>query len=293
VQEQTAKSILVKAKNPAFWFGVEYNANVYRGCTHGCIYCDSRSECYRIDNFENVTAKTNAPELLRGELSKKRSKALIGTGAMSDPYIQAEKSRKLTRQLLEAAAAAGFPVHITTKSDLILRDADLLEQISACSRASVSFTVTTCDEDLASWIEPHAPSPAARLAAMKILAAKGVYTGITLMPVLPFVTDTPDNIMTVARQARLHGARYIIPYFGVTLRDRQRSYYYQKLGQRDPKLVKRYQSVFGNAYDCRSPRERELWRLLKEYCAEYGLVCRMKDFPVHLPDPGPLQLELF
>lgn len=291
--EQTAKSLLVKAKKPEFWFGVEYNANVYRGCTHGCIYCDSRSECYRIEDFENVTAKTNAPDLIRSELSKKRSKALIGTGAMSDPYIPLEKSRRLTRQVLEAAEAAGFPVHITTKSDLILRDADVLQSIALRSRASVSFTITTCQEEISSWIEPHAPSPMARLAAMQSLASRGIYTGVLLMPVLPFVLDNPDNVMTVARQARLHGASYIIPHFGVTLRDRQRSYYYAKLAERDPGLVQRYQRTFGNSYSAQSPRARELWMLLKDYCGEHGIICRMSDFPAYQSEPEAVQLEWF
>lgn len=296
MRETQAKTLLVKVPKPELWFGVEYNMNVYRGCTHGCIYCDSRSECYRIDEFENVQAKTNAPEVLRRELSRKRSKALIGTGSMSDPYIQAERSRRLTRAVLEVLADKQYPVHITTKSDLITRDEDVLEAIAASAGyASAAFTVTTCDNSLASWLEPLAPPPQARLKAMESLAARGVYTGVLLTPILPFILDNPSNVMTVVKAAESHGARFVITYMGVTLRDRQRDHYYAGLERKAQGLPERYRRAYGERYSCMSPRARVLMEQLREYVDRAGLVCRMEDIPgfQHLKPFEPQQLELF
>lgn len=295
MKEQQAKSILVKAASPEHWFGVEYTVNLYRGCTHGCVYCDSRSECYGIEDFEDVTVKINGPELLRRELSRKRSKALIGTGAMSDPYIPAERGLGLTRSMLEIIREQGFSVHMVTKSDLVLRDLDLLTEIGRNGVASVAFTVTTCDPKLAAWAEPYAPVPAARLAAMKRLADSGVDTGILLMPVLPFLMDTPQQVLAVAEQARLHGARYVVPWFGMTLRDRQRDYYYGKLQERSPGLKERYIRTFGQRYSCSSPAAGRLSAMLEDYCRTYGMGCRMADAIIRLraKNKEPEQLELF
>jgi DNA repair photolyase len=295
VKEQQAKSILSKVKHPQHWFGVEYNVNVYRGCSHGCVYCDSRSECYGIEDFENVTAKSNAPELLRRELSRKRNKAVIGTGSMSDPYIPAERGYKLTRQMLEAVEEFGFSVHITTKSDLVLRDLDLLTRINRKAKASIAFTVTTCDERLSGWAEPHAPAPASRLTAMRTLADNGLFTGVLLMPVLPFIMDDPAQIQTVAEQARLHGARYIIPWFGMSLRDRQRDYYYRKLDEWSPGLRAKYERTFGSRYTCSARHAQELQILLEKYCRSNGLLCHMSEVVLKPPVTGSeaVQLELF
>ncbi len=162
-----AKTMLIPSKDPDEWFGVRYVFNIYRGCEHGCIYCDSRSECYGIDDFANVQVKKNAPELLRNELARKRNKATIGTGSMSDPYGPVERQVGLTRQALEIIAEQGFSVHISTKSDLVCRDKEVLQAINRFGAASVAFTVTTCDDDLAARIEPGAPSPSRRFAAMR------------------------------------------------------------------------------------------------------------------------------
>lgn len=296
MKELSAKSLLVKAKNPESWFGVEYTLNLYRGCTHGCIYCDSRSECYRIDNFEEITAKINGPELLRRELAVKRSKAVLGTGAMSDPYIPAERGLRLTRRVLEVIDEAAFPVHIITKSDLVLRDADVLKRIAGRSLASVGMTVTTCDDGLASWIEPYAPSPSRRLAALKKLSDEGVYTGVLLMPVLPFILDEPEQVLEVVRQAHRHGARYVLPWFGVTLRDRQRDYFYRRLDERMPGMRERYERSFGSRYFCSLQSAKRLSGMVEELCGELGMACRMSDIILKAPqkrEAEPEQLELF
>lgn len=296
MREAAAKSILIRAKSPEQWFGVEYNANLYRGCSHGCVYCDSRSECYGIEDFDQVTVKMNAPDLLRRELSVKRRKAVVGTGSMSDPYIPAERGYKMTRRMLSLLEEFGFAVHVTTKSDLVVRDLDILAQIHRKSTASVAFSITTCDEGLAAWAEPHAPSPAARLAAMEKLAERGLRTGVLLMPVLPFLLDQPAQVLKVAEKALHHGAQYIIPWFGMSLRDRQREYYYRKLDEREPGLRQRYERAYGARYTCSSPNAERLYAMLQEFCTKHGIGCRMSDALVRMPSAGAAgveQMELF
>lgn len=251
--------------------------NIYRGCQHQCIYCDSRSECYRIENFSDVLVKVNAVELLEQELSTKRVKGVICTSAMSDPYTKAEATYRLSREALEVMDRFGFPVHTMTKSDLVLRDADVLKKISRIY-AAVSFTITTVDDDLARKIEPAASPPSARLAAMKKLSDGGIYTGVTMMPVLPFIEDGPDAVKAALEKFHEFGARFVLPYFGVTLRDRQRAYFYRKLDVLFPGVAQRYRKTFGFRYPCDSPRAKELYELVKQYCKETGMTMEMKKY---------------
>lgn len=185
-KEIEAKSILIRNKQPSGWFGTSYLFNIYRGCEHHCIYCDSRSLCYRINNFDELIVKKNAVDLLKKELKSKRKKGAIGTGSMSDPYTKSEKDYKLTRGCLETISEYNYPVHITTKSNLILRDVDLLQEINKIY-ASVAMTVTTTDDKLAEIIEPGAPSSTDRFKAIGVLSSIGVCTSITMMPILPSI----------------------------------------------------------------------------------------------------------
>ena len=179
IREIEARVLLSSVKQPEPWFGLKYNMNLYRGCQHRCIYCDSRSECYGIEDFDGeVLVKANALDLLTDELSRKRVKGTIGTGSMNDPYMPAEAEQNLTGQALEIIAGFRFPVHIITKSDLVLRDLALLERISEVYSA-VTFTLTTVDDELARKVEPGAPAPSARLRAMRVLADHGILTGVT------------------------------------------------------------------------------------------------------------------
>ena len=228
IQEITAKVLLSHMKQPDDWFGLRYNMNLYRGCQHQCIYCDSRSLCYGIEDFADILVKENAIDLLRKELAGKRVKGTIGTGSMNDPYMPLEAKIGLTRRALEVIAEFRFPVHVLTKGDLVLRDLDLLQRISEIY-AAVSFTITTADDALARKLEPGAASPSARFRAMRTLADHGILSGVTMMPILPFIEDSEENIAEIVRQAHESGASYIIPAFGMTLRDRQRAYYYDKL----------------------------------------------------------------
>ncbi|MEA3446132.1 MAG: radical SAM protein [Bacteroidota bacterium] len=188
IKNITAKGILSALKNgPDPWFGISYNMNLYRGCQHQCIYCDSRSECYQIENFADILIKENAIELLAKALRNKRKKGTIGTGSMNDPYMPIEEKTYLTQQALKTIRHFRFPVHILTKSDLVLRDADIIKEISRVY-AAVSFTITTADDNLSRITEPGAPESSKRFTAIKELSAKGIYTGIMLMPVLPFIS---------------------------------------------------------------------------------------------------------
>ncbi|MCX7748732.1 MAG: radical SAM protein [Clostridia bacterium] len=277
IKEVNAKTLLSNCKNPSMWFGVKYNMNIYRGCQHGCIYCDSRSECYRIENFDDILVKVNAIDLLKAELPRKRVKGTVGTGAMSDPYGPVEKEYRLTGRALEVIAERRFPVHITTKSNLVLRDVETLQEINRIY-ASVSFTVTAADDELAGKIEPGAPSPTDRFKAMGVLSTLGICTGITLMPVLPFLEDNEENIRDIVIKAKEYGASYIYPSFGMTLRDRQRDYYYRKLDTLFPGIKEKYIKKFGLRYGCGVNHGSKLKQLFYELCKKYGISTSMPSY---------------
>jgi DNA repair photolyase len=275
IQYIEAKSILSKLKTEDSYFGITYNMNLYRGCQHGCIYCDTRSEFYEI-NISNKKNKKNALDLLVKELHpKKKNRATIGTGSMNDPYMPIEKELQLTRKALQIIANNKFPVHIITKSNLPERDADILQDISKIY-AAVSFTITTADDALSQKIEPQAPPTSERFKAIKLLAEKGIYTGITMMPVLPFINDTKENLTAIMQHAKESGASYIIPMFGLTLRKGSREYFYNALDEDFEGLKEKYQSRFGEQYECFSPHYKMLKETFQELCIKFGIDSRMK-----------------
>jgi len=270
------KSILSKLREQDTWFGITYNMNLYRGCQHGCIYCDTRSECYRIGDISQISVKQNALELLTRELhNKRKSKATIGTGSMNDPYMPIERELQLTRNALQMIASRKFPVHVITKSNLVERDTDILEDISK-TYAAVSFTITCAADYLAKKIEPYAPLTSKRYNAMRTLADKGIYTGITLMPLLPFINDTKENIETIIKQAKDSGASYILPMFGVTLRKGSREYFYKALNNEFPAIRAKYESAFGERYMCYSHDYRKLSDTFYDLCTKLGIDTKMK-----------------
>ena len=219
-----AKHILIRSKSTA-WFGTGHTVNLYRGCCHGCLYCDSRSDCYRNPNFDRVTAKADALRILRDELARKVRPAFIAMGAMSDPYNPFEEELLLTRHALELIDAYDCGVSVDTKSDLIVRDIDLYQSIQAHSPVICKLTITTVDEDLAAKVEPRAPSPARRLAAIRSLAQAGLFCGVLLMPVLHFLEDRPEQVLSVVDRSADAGAKFIYSGFGVTMRQGQREYF--------------------------------------------------------------------
>lgn len=289
-REITSKGILYPVRGEDDWFGLSYNLNLYRGCEHQCIYCDTRSSCYRIENFnEEVLIKINALPLLEQALARKRKVGFIGFGSMNDAYTTAERHYQLTSQALAIAAKYRFPVPIITKSDLVLKDLAVLKQINQV-RARVSFTITTTDDALAKILEPGAPAPSRSLAIMQQLSDNGIETGVVMMPILPFIEDTPENIDCIVASTAAYGGQYIIPSFGMSIRDGQREYFYQKLDEHFPGLPERYEQTFGNRYHCPAQNHRKLAERFYDQCERFGLETRISSYEGR---SNCQQLELF
>jgi len=288
INEIEAKKLLITNKHPSSWFGVKYYLNIYRGCMHGCIYCDTRSECYNIDNFDtDISVKTNSIELLKKELSSKRYRETIGFGSASDPYVPIEKKYELTKQALNVIKEMQFPLFLLTKSNMVIRDTEIISQISKQNYACIAFTITTTDDALAKKIEPNAPLPGERLKAMSILSVMGIKTGIVVMPTLPYITDTEENISDIVKQAKLHDAHFVYPSFGVTLRDRQRDYFYNHI---EEDIKKKYIDKYKNYYQCTSPNYSKLKSIFIKCCKENNI---SSDMPSYAKQNSITQLSFF
>ena len=248
--------------------------NIYRGCQHGCIYCDARSTCYQMDHaFEDIAVKMNAPQLLEQELLHKRKRCMIGTGSMSDPYIPLEKELGLTRKCLELILQYGYGLAIQTKSDLILRDLDLLRQINRNTKCVVQMTMTTYDEELCKILEPGVCTTKRRFEVLDILRQEGIPTICWMTPILPFINDTRENVeglLDYCIRAKVYG---IMKFgIGVTLRDGDRQYFYAQLDRQFPGMKERYQRAYGNQYELPSKEQEELLQLIRYTCAQNGIV---------------------
>ena len=249
--------------------------NLFRGCSHGCIYCDARSTCYQIHPdrpFEDIEIKKNAPQLLELALRRKRERCMIGIGGMSDPYIPLEKELGLTRRCLELIDEYGFGLAIQTKSDLILRDLDLLKSIHRKTKCVVQITLTTHDEALCRKLEPHVCTTKRRAEVLDILREEGIPTVCWMTPILPFINDTEENIHGILDYC-IHAKTYGILTFGigVTLRDGDRQYFYRKLDEHFPGMKQKYIQTYGNAYEIPSPSQASLMRLVRKACAQHGI----------------------
>ena len=289
-----AKTILSGYTTGDAWFGNNYTMNIYKGCCHGCIYCDSRSECYRVENFDEVRAKENALALLTYELKSKRRTGVIGTGGMSDPYNPFEKEFCFTKGALELMNAHRFGVSIATKSDLIARDIEVLKSINTHSPVLIKFTITTANDMLCKKIEPNVAESSRRFSVIRKLSESGIFAGILLMPVLPFLEDNEGNISEIIRLAYENGAKFIYPAFGVTLRQNQREWYYKKLDEHFPGMKQKYIDQFGNAYECHSPKAKVLMRLFQEECDNFNILYKMEDIiNAYKRGYGDNQLSLF
>ena len=253
--------------------------NLYRGCSHGCIYCDSRSLCYRMNHaFEDIEIKRNAAAILESQLKRKRKPCMIGTGAMCDPYIHLEEELKVTRQCLELVENYGFGLAILTKSARILRDLDILKAINAKTKCVVQITLTTHDEDLCKILEPNVSGTHERYRILEEMREAGIPTVVWLSPILPFINDSEDNLaglLDYCVTARVHG---ILCFgFGMTLREGNREYYYKQLDDHFPGMKDRYIREFGNSYSCLSPNNSRLMSIFKRRCSENGILWRTDD----------------
>jgi len=267
-----AKGILTGGKG-------HYGMNIYRGCSHGCIYCDSRSKCYQFTHaFEDIEVKQNAPELLDQALKSKRKKGMIGTGSMSDPYMHCEEKLGLTRKCLEIICHHGFGVAVQTKSDRILRDLDLLEEINRNAKCVVQMTLTTWDPLLCRIIEPNVCNTQRRIEVLEEMQKRSIPTVVWLTPILPFINDTEDNIRPILEACAQVQVKGIICFdMGLTLREGDREYYYAALNRHFPGLKERYIRTYGNAYELPSQNRERLMKLFEDFCRVRSILYRPED----------------
>lgn len=284
----TAKGIL-SAKN---------GMNLYRGCQHGCIYCDARSDCYHIDHiFEDIAIKENALTLLEDSLRRKRKLCMIGTGSMSDPYMPLEEDLRYTRSALELIKRYGFGATLITKSNRVLRDLDLLKAINEQTKCVIQMTLTTCDEDLCRKVEPNVCTTKERFEALKILRDEGIPTVVWLCPILPFINDTVENINGILDYCEEANVRGIINFgMGLTLRDGNREYFYRHLDLHFPGLKEEYIRRYGNSYMLDSPNSRQLNALFHRRCESAGILHDNEQIFQYLREfdaPKDTQMSLF
>ena len=258
--------------------------NVYRGCVHGCIYCDSRSRCYGFTHdFEDIEVKRNAPELLEQALLRKRSKCMIGTGSMCDPYMPCERELRVTRRCLEIIDRMGFGATVITKSDLALRDLDLFESIQRQAKCVVQMTLTTADDGLCRVLEPNVCPTSRRAEVLYTLREHGIPTVVWLSPFLPFINDTEENLralVDICVQAQVKGV--VCFGIGVTLREGDREYFYQALDRHFPGLKQKYCDTYGNAYMVNSPNSGRLMGILRDVCTQQDILWKPDDVFAYL-----------
>ena len=280
----SAKRMIYPVKSEADLFGNTHMMNIYRGCNHGCIYCDSRSECYQggrpTGDFGIVHAKENALFLIEQELqARKKTKPMtIGTGSMSDPYNNLEKESELTRGALRLFDKYKCGVLVITKSALVSRDTDLYSQIQTHSSVNVGITVTTVDPDICRKIEPAVSSSTERFQAIRKFADAEVFAGVHMNPILPYITDLKENIRQIIEKSAENGAKYVLCYgFGMTLRKGNREYYYENLEKHWPGLKEKYEKTYGEKYNCRCENAAELAAVFKEECENHGLLYKIEE----------------
>ena len=271
--------------------------NVYRGCSHGCIYCDSRSKCYQFTHpFEDIEVKQNAPELLEQALKSKRKKCMIGTGAMSDPYMHCEEELRLTRRCLEIILKYGFGATVQTKSDRILRDIDLLDEINRSAKCVVQMTLTTYDDDLCRILEPNVCNTRRRIEVLEQMRERGIPTVVWMTPILPFLNDTEENIVSILNECARVGVKGVIDFgMGLTLREGDREYYYAALDRHFPGMKERYITRYGNAYELPSPNAKKLKAVFRQICREHGILSTPDEcfrYINELPEKYP-QMSMF
>ena len=285
-----AKSLLTGSKG-------RYGINIYRGCSHGCIYCDSRSKCYQFTHpFEDIEVKQNAPELLEAALMSKRKKCMIGTGSMSDPYMHCEEKLRLTRRCLEIILKYGFGATLITKSDRVLQDIDLLDAINRKTKCVVQMTLTTFNDDLCKIVEPNVCNTRRRIEVLMEMKKRGIPTVVWLTPILPYINDTEENISAILDACIRAGVKGVICFdMGLTLREGDREYYYAALDKYFPGLKQKYIREYGNSYLLPSPKGKELMELFRSKCREHGIVYKPNEIFSYLNEfpEKEMQMSLF
>lgn len=284
-------TIMTKSDQGNRWFGIDYHMNLYRGCSFGCIYCDSRSDAYHIQNFDEIHSKENALEILEEELASKQFKGVVSFGTLSDPYNSKEEKYKITRGALELIKKYGFGVSIDTKSDLILRDIDLLKEIQKQNNVIIKISITTADDKLAKFLEPNVISPTKRFEVLKELRKNDIYAGVLMTPVLPFITDNEDNIREMVNKSVSNNAKFIYTKMGMTLRKKVREYYYEHIDKLYAGLSKDYQSVYEKDLVANPLRYKDLLELFVNLCNEAHILCDMGEIIADYKKITPSTIE--
>jgi len=292
METEAARQLLtpVRAGMEEFYHA-DWNMNLYRGCSHGCIYCDSRSACYGISRFDAVRPKADALALLETELRGKRRTGVITMGAMSDPYNPLEERLQLTRGALMLMKRYGFGAAFTTKSALCRRDAELLAEIARRAPVCARLTITCADDDLCRRIEPHVSVTSERFAALRTLSDAGVFAGVWLNPVLPYITDTEENIRRIIRMTAENGGRFVVCFFGMTLRTGNREYYFDALQRDFPGVREHYLKEYGNAYEIPTREPERLYEAFKDECRKCGLLWKFRDINRAMLQHEPEQIS--
>lgn len=272
-----AKHIVMNCTPNWDYISVEYTMNLYRGCNHGCIYCYARSKYYeKTDNFSDIRIKEDALRVVRDDLRRKARKGMVLTGSLTDPYNILEREYKLTRNCLELFNAFAFGACIFTKSDLVLRDADILLDIKENAPTCVNFSITCSEDEMSKKIEPGASPTSHRFKAIEQLSKQGLFTGVLIDPVLPYINDTEENVVEMVKMAKYSGASYIYYSPMVTMADIQREYFYQEVEKSFPGVAERYKKKYGERYRCRSPKSKRLYQTFIEACEKEGMTWDMR-----------------
>lgn len=272
-----AKTIVTNNRSLNYdYIAAEYTMNIYKGCSHGCVYCFTRGAFYKIDDFDRVRAKKDALRIIRNDLARKVKPGIVTTGGTSDPYNPEEKEHKLSRNASELINAFGFGICVLTKSDLVVRDVDVLTDIKKHSPVCINFSITCADDELCRIIEPSAPVSSRRFAAISELSRQGIITGVLLDPVLPYVTDTEENIRGIVRKAKEAGASYIYISTSVTTEGIQREHYFKQMKPYFPDIVDQYTRRYGNRYRCVCPNSKRLLYAFDDECERQNIVYNMR-----------------
>lgn len=288
------RTIMTKSKEGNRWFGIDYHMNLYKGCPMGCIYCDSRCEAYHIEQFDKVKVKENALEILEEELRSKGLKGVVSFGTLSDPYNPLEEKLCLTRNALKLILKYGFGVSIDTKSDLILRDIDILKEIAKKNSVIIKISITTYDDELARKIEPNVISSTRRFEVLAELRKNDIYAGVLMTPVLPFLTDTEENVLNMISKSKASGAKFLYTKMNMTLKTNQRDYYYNALDILYPGLKDDYIAVYGTRHICNTLQFRHLMELYLKRCSEAHILTDMdaiiEDYKKSIPQNEQMSL---
>jgi len=288
-----AKQIVNPSKDSSRWFAIDLSANLYHGCSHGCIYCEFRNTGLPGERFEQVSYKPNTIEVLSKELSAKEPHLIVELGALSDPYNDLEPIVKLTHQALELIDRNRLGVAITTKSDRILADLDLLKRIQQHSPVLVMVSITTQNDQVAAKLEPGVPKASERFKLLSKLAQEGILCGLKMSPIIPYINDSEENILGIIRTAKAAGVKFIYPSFGITLRDKQRTHFFEMIEKEFPGLKNVYMDTFGSKYSCISPKAPKLKKAFVIECKKQKILYGMKEIVQLIRPDKNVQMKLF